>query len=100
MNIFEKVSRRITRLSWNHTVHHIILEAMKRRIITSKQGHAILGAWNAECFPERGHASFMKAVEHTLAGGQGCTCGAKKAPAFMGVPHLKDCPCYRPAAKA
>lgn len=60
MNIFEKVVRRITRLSWNRTVHHIILEAMKRRIITSEQGHAILGAWNAECFPERGHASFLK----------------------------------------
>jgi hypothetical protein len=28
------------------------------------------------------------------AGGQGCTCGAKKAPAFMGVPHLKDCPAF------
>lgn len=66
MNIFEKVARRITRLSWNHTVHHIILEAMKRRIITSEQGHAILGAWNAECFPERGHASLLKAVEHSV----------------------------------
>lgn len=64
MNIFEKVARRITRLSWNHTVHHIILEAMKRRIINSQQGHAILGAWNAECFPENNHASFLKAVEH------------------------------------
>lgn len=66
MNIFEKVARRITRLSWNHTVHHIILEAMKRRIITSEQGHAILGAWNAECFPERGHASFLKVVEQSV----------------------------------
>lgn len=60
MSIFEKLLRRITRLSWNHTVHHIMLEAMKRRIITSEQCHAILGAWNAECFPERGHASFLK----------------------------------------
>ena len=60
MSIFEKILRRITRLSWNHTVHHIMLEAMKRRIITSEQCHAILGAWNAECFPERGHASFLK----------------------------------------
>ena len=25
-----------------------------------------------------------------------CTCGAKKAPAFMNVPHLKDCPAYSP----
>lgn len=60
MSIFEKILRRITRLSWNHTVHRIMLEAMKRRIITSEQCHAILGAWNAECFPERGHASFLK----------------------------------------
>lgn len=67
MNIFEKVARRITRLSWNHTVHHIILEAMQRNIINSHQGHAILGAWNAECFPERGHASFLKAVEQLRA---------------------------------
>ena len=67
MSIFEKVARRITRLSWNHTVHHIIHEAMKRNIINSQQGHAILGAWNAECFPERGHASFLKAVEQLRA---------------------------------
>jgi hypothetical protein len=25
-----------------------------------------------------------------------CTCGAKRAPAFMGIPHLKDCPAYAP----
>lgn len=60
MSIFEKIARRITRYSWNRTVHHIILEAMKRRIINSQQGHSILGAWNAECFPENGHASFLK----------------------------------------
>lgn len=66
MKIIEKIARRITRLYWNHTVHHIILEAMSRRIINSQQGHTILGAWNAECFPERGHASFLRAVEHSV----------------------------------
>ncbi len=66
MNIFEKIARRITRLSWNKTVHHIMLEAEKRRIINSHQLHEILGAWNNECFPERGHASFLKAVEHRV----------------------------------
>lgn len=63
MNIIEKIARRVTRSLWNHTVHHIILGAMKRNIINSQQGHSILGAWNAECFPERGHASFMNIKE-------------------------------------
>ena len=96
MNIFEKIARRVTRRSWNKTIHHIMLEAEKRRIINSHQLHEILGAWNNECFPERGHASFLKAAEQPRAGGRGCTCGAKKAPAFMNVPHLKDCPAYTP----
>ena len=95
MNIFEKVARRITRLSWNKTVHHIMLEAEKRRIINSHQLHEILGAWNNECFPERGHASFLKAVEHRVQAdgatvcdecgasvkGDVCgNCGARRAP--------------------
>lgn len=66
MNIFEKIARRVTRRSWNKTVHHIMLEAEKRRIINSHQLHEILGAWNNECFPERGHASFLKAAEHRV----------------------------------
>lgn len=61
MNIFEKIIRRITRRSWNRTVHRIILEAMKRDVIDSHQAHAILGAWNRECFPEQGHKSFLEA---------------------------------------
>lgn len=60
MNIFENILRRVTRRFWNQSVHHIMLEAMKRKIITSEQCHAILGAWNAECFPERRHVSFFK----------------------------------------
>jgi hypothetical protein len=64
MNIFEKMARRITRISWNKTVHYIMLEAEKRRIINSYQLHEILGAWNNECFPERGHVSFLKTVNY------------------------------------
>lgn len=60
MNIFEKLARRITRRSWNHTVHHIVVRAMKRKVIDSHQAHAILGMWNRECFPE------WQAVEHSL----------------------------------
>lgn len=92
MNIFEKVARHITRFSWNRTVHHIILGAEKRRIINSYQAHAILGAWNAECFPENSHASFLKAVEHsvqrTADHAEGCACfecvyGKREAPTFV-----------------
>ena len=57
--LYEKFIRHISRRLWNHTVHHIILEAMKRNILNSHQGHAILGAWNANCFPENGHRSFL-----------------------------------------
>lgn len=57
--LYERLVRRISRRFWNHVVHHIILEAEKRMIINSFQVHAILGAWNAECFPERGHKSFL-----------------------------------------
>jgi len=78
MNIFEKVARRVTRISWNKTVHHIMLEAEKRRIINSHQLHEILGAWNNECFPERGHASFLKGgrTPRALDGANRCAnCG-------------------------
>ena len=57
--LYEKFIRRISRMFWNHTVHSIILEAMKKNIINSHQSHAILGAWNANCFPERGYRSFL-----------------------------------------
>jgi hypothetical protein len=57
--LYEKFIRRISRRFWNHTVHHIILEAMEKNILNSHQGHAILGAWNANCFPENGHRSFL-----------------------------------------
>ncbi len=65
MNAIEKLLRRITRLSWNATVHHIMWLAYKQRIIDSYQMHAILGAWNATCFPERGHNSEILAREYT-----------------------------------
>ena len=56
---YEKIVRRISRHFWNHTVHSIVIEAMKKNIINSTQCHAILGAWNANCFPEHGHRSFL-----------------------------------------
>ena len=74
--IYEKFVRRISRMFWNHTVHYIILEAMKKNIINSHQCHAILGAWNANCFPERGHRSFLHdggKVPRMLSGSL-CTC--------------------------
>jgi len=57
--LYEKIIRRVSRRFWNHTVHSIVLEAMKKNIINSTQCHAILGAWNANCFPEHGHRSFL-----------------------------------------
>lgn len=56
---YEKIVRRISRRFWNYTVHSIVIEAMKKNIINSIQCHAILGAWNANCFPEHGHRSFL-----------------------------------------
>lgn len=63
MNIFEKIARRLTRRSWNKTVHYIMLRAQDKGIINDRQLHEILAAWNEKCFPERGHASFLKVAE-------------------------------------
>jgi hypothetical protein len=60
MNIFEKMLRRITRKSWNKTIHRIVLLAEKNRTINSYQMHEILGMWNSICFPEREHASSIE----------------------------------------
>lgn len=57
MNILERVLRRITRATWNKTVHAVITRAYQKRVIDSRQMHWILGVWNAECFPERGHTN-------------------------------------------
>lgn len=51
--MIEKLLRRITRKTWNKTVHAVILDAMKKNVITSVQAHEILGAWNKICWPER-----------------------------------------------
>lgn len=50
--MLEKLLRRLTRKTWNGTVHKIILDAMKKDTITSVQAHEILGAWNKVCWPE------------------------------------------------
>lgn len=95
MNIFEKMARRITRRSWNKTVHRIMLEAEKRRIINSHQLHEILGAWNNECFSERGHASFLKAAERRVqADGDYCVC-PNTAPDATDITHF-CMSCQRP----
>lgn len=58
-------------------------------------GSSKFGLWLLGFIARRFHIS-LEVRPTKRAGGRGCTCGAKKAPAFMKVPHLKDCPAYAP----
>lgn len=89
--LYEKFIRHISRRLWNHTVHHIILEAMKKNILNSHQGHAILGAWNANCFPENGHRSFLHEGGRTPRALDVCPeCAGNGVTGSIGLPH--KCP--------
>ena len=92
--LYEKFIRRISRMFWNHTVHSIILEAMKKNIINSHQSHAILGAWNANCFPERGYRSFLHEGGRTPRALDGATVWREAAEQMRGA-DSEGTPCKK-----
>lgn len=58
-------------------------------------GSSKFGLWLLGFVARRFHIS-LEVRPTKRARGRRCTCGANKAPVFMSVPHLKNCPAYSP----